>query len=312
MKCDLCGRDAFYRRPYSGEAFCRSCYPKAFEKRVQETITSRKMLRPTERLAVGVSGGKDSVSLLHVLAKLEKRFPSAELVAVTIDEGIEGYREEAVYIAETCARKLGVKHHVVSFQSLYGHTLDELAQRAHERGQGSICALCGILRRKALNVAARDIAATKLATAHNLDDEAQSVLMSLLRGTVNEFQRSESTVSDIVPRVKPFMTTPEKETALYAYLKHLPFQSSPCPYAGTSIRNEVRGFLDTLEEEHSGMKFNVLSTFEKLRSSEKQETQAVSRCRVCGEPTSRDLCRACEILESLTTSRTEQQRRQRT
>ena len=138
MKCGICGRDAFYRRSYSGEAFCRSCYPEAFEKRVQDTVTSKRMLRPTERLAVGVSGGKDSVSLLHVLTNLEKRFPSAQLVAVTIDEGIEGYREEAVDIAATSARSLGAEHHVVSFRSLYGHTLDELAQRARDRGQVSI------------------------------------------------------------------------------------------------------------------------------------------------------------------------------
>lgn len=299
MKCGICGRDAFCRRPYSGEAFCRSCYLDAFEKRVQETITSKKMLRPTERLAVGVSGGKDSISLLHVLANLEKRFPSAQLFAVTIDEGIEGYRREAIDIAAASAKEHNVEHHVVSYKSLYGHTLDELAQRAREMGQSSICAHCGILRRKALNVAAREVAATKLATAHNLDDEAQTVLMSLLRGTANELQRGESTVSGSAPRVKPFMTTPEKETALYAYLKRFQFQSTPCPYASTSIRNEVRSFLDALEEEHPGMKFNVLSTFEKLQLPKRQETTTTGRCRVCGEPTSRDVCRACEILKDL-------------
>ncbi len=257
------------------------------------------MLRPTERLAVGVSGGKDSVSLLHILSHLEKRFPSAQLVAVTIDEGIQGYRNEAIDIAAAYTKKLGIEHHVLSFSSLYGHTLDDIARRARELGQDTICAYCGILRRKALNVAARNVAATKLATAHNLDDETQSLLMSLLRGTINELQHSERTISGTVPRVKPFMTSPEKETALYAYLKRLKFQSVPCPYASTSIRNEVRSFLDTLEEGHSGMKFNVLRTFEKLSSPTVQEDRTVGRCQYCGEPTVRQFCRACEVLEAL-------------
>ena len=299
MDCSICGRNAFYRRRYSGEVFCRTCYPEAFERRVQETITSKKMLRPTERLAVGVSGGKDSVSLLHVLTNLEKRFPSAQLVAVTVDEGIRGYRNEAIDIAASYSKKLGIEHHLLSFSTLYGCTLDEIAQRARELGQDTICAYCGILRRKALNVAAKNVAATKLTTAHNLDDEAQSILMSLLRGTINDLQRSENTFSGTVPRVKPFMTSPEKETALYAYLKRLEFQSVPCPYASTSMRNEVRGFLDTLEEEHPGMKYNVLSTFEKLSFPTGQEVRKVGKCQKCGEPTAREVCRACEVLETL-------------
>jgi len=299
LKCGTCGRDAFYRRPYSGEVFCRSCYPEAFEKRVREAITSKRMLRPTERLAVGVSGGKDSLSLLHVLAKIEKGFPSAKLVAVTVDEGIDGYRGEAVNLAARSAEELGIEHHVVSFKALYGYTLDELAQRGRGLGQHAVCALCGVLRRKALNVAAREVGATKLATAHNLDDEAQSALMGLLRGTINELQREAGEAPGMVPRVKPFASTPERETALYAYLRRLRFQSNPCPYAGTSIRNEVRRFLDAMDEAHPGMKFTLLSTLEKLTYTKKQGKVAIGRCRLCGEPTSRDLCRPCELLQGL-------------
>ncbi len=298
MDCSLCGRKAFYRRRYSGEVFCRTCYPEAFERRVQETITSKKMLRPTERLAVGVSGGKDSISLLHILFHLEKRFPAVQLVAVTIDEGIQGYRNEAIDIASSYAKRHGIEHYVLSFSSLYGHTLDRIAARASELGQDTVCAYCGILRRKALNVAARNVAATKLATAHNLDDEAQSLLMSLLRGSVNELRQSERTAKGTVPRVKPFMTSPEKEIALYAYLKRLRFQSVQCPYVHTSMRNEVRSFLDNIEEEHSGMKFNVPRTFEKLLSPVIHD-RTTSKCRSCGEPTMRQYCRACEVLENL-------------
>jgi tRNA(Ile)-lysidine synthase TilS/MesJ len=78
------------------------------------------MLKYDDRIAVAVSGGKDSVSLLHILAKSERKFPKASLVAVTVDEGIKGYRDEALKIAANDCRKLSVEHHVVSFKKLYG------------------------------------------------------------------------------------------------------------------------------------------------------------------------------------------------
>lgn len=299
LSCDVCRGEAFYRRPYSGEVFCRSCYVDAFEKRVQETITSRRMLRPTERLAVGVSGGKDSLSLLTVLAKLERRFPTAKLIAVTVDEGIYGYRDEALGLAKNLATELGIEHRILTFKTLYGYTLDELAERAGEFGKKNICAYCGILRRKALNIVAREAAATKLATAHNLDDEVQSILIGLLRGTIHELQRGDNVAPGIVPKVKPLMTTPERETALYAYLKRLKFQPTSCPYAYSSMRNDVRSFLDAMEEQHPGMKFTLLRTMERLTPVKTREYRSVTSCSLCGEPTSRSLCRACEILHDL-------------
>jgi uncharacterized protein (TIGR00269 family) len=257
------------------------------------------MLKTAERLAVAVSGGKDSISLIDVLSRIEKHFPNVEMIAITVNEGISGYREEGIKIAADYARQLNIEHKVISFKSFYGYTLDEIAQRARELGNYSICAYCGILRRKVLNVMARETSATKLATAHNLDDEAQSILMSLLRGDINEL-RQESNLSKVfVPRVKPFITTLEKEIALYAFLNGLPFQSAPCPYAGTSMRNEIRRFLNVMEEEHPGMKFTLRSTFSKLQSLLKVREYSIGQCEICGEPSSKKVCRACQILRSL-------------
>jgi len=294
----LCGKSAFFLRPYSGEAFCRRCYPRTFEKRVSETITGMRMLRPIERLAVAVSGGKDSVSLLHVLTRIERRFPQVQIIAFTVDEGISGYRREAIEIAASNAKQLGIEHRVVSFKSLYGHDLDEVAHRVQELKLESVCAYCGILRRKALNVAAKEVEATKLATAHNLDDEAQSLIMSLLRGAMDELLRSKGESTGFVPRIKPFMRTPEREIALYAHVRRIRFQSIPCPYAGTSLRNEVRCFLDIVEEMHPGMKFAVPSTFGKLRPTE-SVAKTGGRCRVCNEPAFKTICRACQVLKNL-------------
>ena len=87
------------------------------------------MLQFDDHLAVAVSGGKDSLSLLHILAKLKRYRPKTTVNRVTVDEGIAGYRDEALEIAAENCKQLEIPHHVVSFKELYGFTLDEMWQR---------------------------------------------------------------------------------------------------------------------------------------------------------------------------------------
>lgn len=196
-----------------------------------------------------------------------------------------------------------MEHRVYSFKRLYGHTLDEVADAAKRMGRPFICSYCGVLRRKALNVAARDVGATKLATAHNLDDEVQSMMMNLLRGDIVRMSRRERDLSGdvgLVPRVKPLCEVPEREVALYAFLSKIRFQSLPCPYLETSLRSDVRRFMNVLDDEHPGMKFTVYRSFEKIKAQLRfSEEHSYGRCKVCGEPTAGEVCMACQILKEL-------------
>jgi len=152
--CTVCKRkQAFFFRPYSGEKLCRKCLTELIEEKVRGTIAKYGMFEFNDTIAVAVSGGKDSVSLLHVLAKLEAGYPKASLMAITIDEGIKGYRDEALKIAAENCRNLGIKHKVFSFKEFYGYTLDEIVKRPKQKSEGGLtpCAYCGVLRRRALN-----------------------------------------------------------------------------------------------------------------------------------------------------------------
>lgn len=97
--CDVCRRrEVFFFRPYSGVRLCKRCFVKSIEDKTRATISKYRMFQFDDRIAIGVSGGKDSVSLLHILAKIEREYPKASLIAITVDEGIKGYRDEALKI----------------------------------------------------------------------------------------------------------------------------------------------------------------------------------------------------------------------
>jgi uncharacterized protein (TIGR00269 family) len=306
--CAVCKRrDAFFFRPYSGERLCEKCFAESIEAKVRGTIAKYGMFSFDDRIAVAVSGGKDSMSLLHILAKTERAHPKASLVAVTVDEGIKGYRDEALAIAAANCKTLGIEHHVVSFKELYGFTLDEIVTRARVKGGRELtsCAYCGVLRRRALNVAARDVGADKVATAHTLDDEVQTSLMNIFRGDILRLAKEKPVTDEVHPRlvrkVKPFCEVPEKESSLYAYVKKIRFQDTPCPYASEALRNDIRAMLNRMEEKHAGTKFTVFKSIERIRPAldglvKKDDFR---ECVECGEPASSGLCRTCEMLRQL-------------
>jgi len=104
-----------------------------------------------------------------------------------------------------------------------------------------------------------------------------------------------------VQRVKPLCMVPEKEVVFYAYLKGIKFQSIPCPYAQTALRNDIRTMLNRMEHKHAGTLFTVFNSIEKIRPALEASAEEVKLqdCKLCGEPTVGDLCRACQMLQEL-------------
>lgn len=303
--CTSCKRnEPFFSREYSGEKLCKKCFAQSMEDKVRATISRYHMLRFDDHLAIAVSGGKDSLSLLHILAKLKRFRPKTTFTAVTVDEGIEGYRNEALEIAAANCKELEIPHHVVSFKELYGFPLDEIVSRARSKGETELtaCAYCGVLRRKAINAGARQVQANKVATAHTLDDEVQTVLMNIFHGDIMRLAKEKPVTSEVHPllvqKIKPFCEIPEKESALYAYVKKIKFQDTPCPYASEALRNDIRGMLNLMESKHAGTKFTVFKAIERLRPAleETAKKEKFRTCIECGEPSALDLCKCCELL----------------
>ena len=299
--CTVCNHHpAFYRREYEGVTLCKSCFKASVERKVRRTISHWKMFTPHDHIAVAVSGGKDSLALLMILKKLTARFPRTRLTAVTVDEGIAGYREEAVEIASDYCRQLGVDHEIVSFKDIYGYGLDDFLRQKQERM--TACSYCGVFRRKAINLGAKKISATKIATAHNLDDVLQTYLLNLLQGDVERFVRFSPLLQDprgqFLTRVKPLCEIPEREVVLYGYTEGLRFQTASCPYMAEALRNELRTIFNRLEVAHPGVLFSAYQAMLKLRNLAEPGVPRsnLQSCRNCGEPTPRQICEACRMV----------------
>jgi cytoplasmic tRNA 2-thiolation protein 1 len=296
--CDICGKDAFYHRAYSGESLCRSCFSESIEDKAKKSIAKYGMFRHGDYIGVAVSGGKDSLSLLRILTRITAGHGS-KLVALTVDEGIEGYRGESLsYVAEV-AEQLGVPHLLYSYKELFGFSLDEALK--DRRTKLSSCAICGTLRRRAIDVAAMKAGVTVLATGHNLDDMIQTFMINLLSGDLKRISWMNSSRDGSggfrVRRVHPFLEIYEKEIALYAFGNGTPLQTIPCPYMDEGIRSEVRAYLNGMEEKHPGMKYALLRSALELSEKPVAEQPLVISCSRCGFPSTSDPCSVCTLLD---------------
>lgn len=299
-KCDKCRAKAAVFIRYSGGHLCPGHFCEFVEKRVKHELRRQLSLEGGERIAVAVSGGKDSTVALFLMHRILGSRRNLQICAVTVDEGIAGYRESSIPIVARNCRDLGVEHLVVSFKELYGCTMDQISA---EHRDLSTCSYCGVLRRAAMNRAARDWRATHLATGLNLDDTAQSILMNISRGDIERLARlgpHKRVQAGLIPRVQPLRMIPENETMLYALFNSLEFHDLECPYAPEALRNTYRSVIAQLEDKYPGTRHSILRSYdEMLPALESLYPPAKLRVCQCGEPTVASVCKSCELIRSL-------------
>lgn len=305
MDCAKCGEPAVIYREYEGRGLCKEHFSRAVEKQVKETIRKHDLVEDDDTIAVGLSGGKDSGVLLEILADIFGERPDIDLHAITVHEGIEPYRTESVEAAEEMCDRLGVPIHVGTYEDEFDITMDEVMVKKPEMHS---CSYCGVFRRDVINRKARDVDADKLAIGHNMDDEIQSAFMNLLKGDVTRMARlgakTHKVPSDqFMRRIKPLRRVPEREIALYAQVNELEVHVETCPHAEGALRADIRNFLNEMEEQRPSVKHSALSAIDKmlptLRDEFYGEASEVSPCAECGEPSSQDVCRKCQLIDAV-------------
>ena len=299
MKCDKCENTAVYSRRYSGENLCSQCFSNSILHKAAKTISKYKMIKNNELVCVGVSGGKDSLVLLDILNKMSKTH-NFRIFAVTIDEGIPGYRDEALKIVENFCTQLNIQYKTFSYKKIFDLTLTESLELRNDQKLSS-CSICGTFRRRAFDHAAKTINADTIATGHNLDDNLQTFLINILSGDAKKIGWMDpDTSSNKVRKIKPLSEIYESEIVFYAFTNNLPFQTEPCPHMNEGIRTEIREFLNSLELNHDGIKNNMYRTILKISQFMNESNHKEKRmCLVCGNQCTSRICSVCNMLTNL-------------
>lgn len=301
MKCQKCPKEAIIHIPYRMESLCEEHFQEFFTKRVRRICRLNQFFQKGEKIGAAVSGGKDSVVTLRMMKEI---MPRNEIVGISIDEGIEGYRDKAIKKAIENYKELEIEYKIVKLKKEIGNSIEEIVQKTKEQNwKENSCTFCGVFRRKYINQTAHELGCDKLATGHNLDDEAQSICMNLFSNNIERMKRTGpriqfERIKGFIQRVKPLYDSPEEEVELFANLKQYPhYNETCCPFSQGAKRNHYRLMLDQMEAKMPGTKQNIVQSFIQMKPflKEIKKQKPLKECPNCGELTSQNICQACQF-----------------
>lgn len=216
----------------------------------RKAVDEYSMIQEGDHIAVGISGGKDSLTLLYALHGLKRFYPQKfELSAVTVDLGYEDCDFSPV---KSLCRELDVPYHIVK--------TDISRILFEERKESNPCSLCAKMRKGALNQAVKEMGCNKVAYAHHKDDIVETMMMSLIYEghfysfpPITHLDRTDLTV------IRPLMYVSEADVKGFCNKYQLPVVKSPCPADGYTKRQYVKDLLRKLNQENPGVKERMFS-----------------------------------------------------
>ena len=221
----------------------------------RRAVDDYQMIRPNDKIAVGVSAGKDSLALLCAMAALKRFYPIPfDLMAITVDMGFEGGTDFSP-IAKLC-EALDVPYKVVP---------SEIAKIIFEvRKEPNPCSLCAKLRRGALHNAAKAEGCTSVALGHHFDDAVETFMLNLFyEGRIGCFQPVTYLSRVGLYVIRPLLYAPEKEVAAFAKEADLPVVPSACPANENTQREEMKQLLARLERDNKGLRYRIFGAMQR-------------------------------------------------
>jgi uncharacterized protein (TIGR00269 family) len=289
MKCRRCKAPAVVEVRRHNAAFCRECFLRHVRGQVERAIEHYDMLRPQDRILVAVSGGKDSLALWDLLLEMGYRADGLYLGL-----GIGEYSARSGEVTRAFAGERGAPLLEVDLAAEYGFDVPT----AGRRGSRSTCAVCGLSKRYVFNKAARDHGYDVIATGHNLDDEAATLLGNTLRWQTEYIARQFPVLpaeEGLARKVKPLYRVSELETAAYAFLRGIDYVVEECPLVGGNTQLRYKETMNQLEATSPGTKaqffLNYLERGAPLFVSE--DDAELRPCERCDQPTTGRFCAFC-------------------
>ena len=220
----------------------------------RRALDDYQMIEAGDRIAVGVSAGKDSLTLLCAMAELRRFYPVPfELIAITVDMGFEG--TDFSPIAKLC-EELNVPYHVIP---------TEISKIIFDvRKEKNPCSLCAKMRRGALHNAAKDLGCTSVALGHHFDDAVETFMLNLFfEGRIGCFSPVTYLSRVGLKVIRPMIYMPEKDVRYFSRKVELPVVTSSCPADGNTQREEMKQLLADLERKHDGLRYRIFGAIQR-------------------------------------------------
>jgi uncharacterized protein (TIGR00269 family) len=292
MKCRKCGAKAVINMAHHKLALCKEDYLNWLPEQTERTIRKYRMFVRSERILAAVSGGKDSLALWDILFRLGYNVDGV-YIGLGIDEGSD-YSNASQRHAAQFAEARGLKLHIVDVEKEYGAGIPAMA-RTTLRGHEKPCAVCGMAKRHVMNRLAHQGGYAVLATGHNLDDEAATLLSNTMNWIPGYLLRQspvlEADRPGMVRKVKPLCRFYEREMAAYALLQRIEYIYDECPFAAGTKSIYYKEILNKMEADRPGVKLNFYLSY--LMAKENglfapqadQEAEMLHTCPTCGQAT---------------------------
>lgn len=261
------------------------------EQKVEQTLKKIR-LKKKEKILVAISGGKDSAVTAYLLKRL-----GYKIKGIHIDLGLGKYSENCLKSVKELCNKLKIKLYLYSVKKETGKTMSDIFK--HKDEKLSNCTLCGVMKKWLLNKKSRELKADKIATGHNFNDGLETFLMNLFKGSQNSNLNSvpilKTKNKKFIVRIKPLFFIANGKIENYCKKLNLPVYKKICPYRGETYRVETRDFVKKLSDKE---KKNLMKNFLELAEKIKKDEKETRYCEVCGEPSRKNLCKRCELLNS--------------
>ena len=291
MNCRRCRGPAGVEVRRHNAAFCRACFGHHVHEQVKRAVKSYRMFEPTDRVLVCVSGGKDSLGLWDVLLDL-----GYAATGMYLGLGIGEYSDRSAGVTRAFANERGADLIEVDLRDEYGFDVPT----AGRKGSRSTCAVCGLSKRYVFNRVALDHGFDVVATGHNLDDEAATLLGNTLRWQTEYIARQFPVLPEregMVKKVKPLHRLSELETAAYAFLRGIDYVVEECPLVAGNTQLRYKEAMNALESGSPGTKAQFFLGFvEKaapMFASADERSGDLTPCERCGQPTTGRFCAFC-------------------
>lgn len=294
---------------------------KKFESKIKSIINKYKLCTKKDRIIVACSGGKDSTTVLYLLKKW-----GYHVEGLIIDLYIGKWSKQNIDNVQKFCKDQGIKLNIIDMRDMFGCSICFIRSGIQEKINLKNCAICGVIKRWLLNKKSRELKATKLATGHNLDDQAETILMNMIKGNpAKSISQTPKTgiIEDkkFVQRIKPLYFCTNDEVRRYSQLMNFPVLYQPCPCSTDATRRKVRAQIADMENYYPDLKKNIVNNFLKeyvkeyshIRKQMLKGKQAVEShtmksesatsnsekikyCTICGEPSRNDICQTCKLI----------------